>query len=119
MKDLPVYLAIIGFVVMGLGAIVRPVLVTAQFGIVELTLAGRNEVRAVYGGFGVLMAGVLLVALQQAALREGILVAVAAALGGMAAGRLVSALIDRAIDRTPLCYLVLECVMAVTLLAVA
>lgn len=49
----------------------------------------------------------------------GILFAVATALGGMAAGRLVSAAVDRAIDRAPLGFLVLEVIVAVMLLAVA
>jgi hypothetical protein len=52
MRDLPVLLAIAGFAVMGVGAIAKPAFVTAQFGIVEFTRAGRNEVRAVYGGCG-------------------------------------------------------------------
>jgi hypothetical protein len=119
MQDLPVLLAIAGFAVMGIGAIAKPALVMAQFGILELTPAGRNEVRAVYGGFGIFMALALLVALRQPELRDGILFAVAAALGGMAAGRLVSAVVDRAIDRAPLAYLVLEVMVAVMLLAVA
>jgi len=104
---------------MGVGAIIKPAVVTAQFGILELTPAGRNEVRAVYGGFGVFMAIALLVALRQAELRDGILFAVAAALGGMAAGRVVSAAVDRAIDRAPLGYLVIEVIVAVMLLAAA
>ena len=108
---------------MGVGAIIKPAIVRAQFGILELTPAGRNEVRAVYGGFGVFMAIALLVALRQAELRDGILfavaVAVAAALGGMAAGRVVSAAVDRAIDRAPLGYLVIEVIVAVMLLAAA
>jgi hypothetical protein len=37
----------------------------------------------------------------------------------MAAGRLVSAAVDRGIDRAPLGYLVLEVIVAVMLLAVA
>ncbi|MCZ8167104.1 DUF4345 family protein [Silanimonas sp.] len=119
MQDLPVILAIAGFTVMGVGAIAKPAFVTAQFGILELTPAGRNEVRAVYGGFGIFMAIALLVALRQPELRNGILITVAAALGGMAAGRLVSAAVDRAIDRAPLGYLALETVVAVMLLAVA
>ena len=45
---------------MGIGAIAKPTVVTAQFGILELTPASRNEVRAVYGGFGVFMALALL-----------------------------------------------------------
>ena len=104
---------------MGFGAIAKPAFVTAQFGIFELTTAGRNEVRAVYGGFGVFMALALLVALRQPELRDGILFAVGVALGGMAAGRLVSAVIDRAIDRAPLGYLALEVIVAVMLLVVA
>lgn len=104
---------------MGIGAIFNPVLVTRQFGIFELTTAGRNEVRAVYGGFGVFIALALLMALRQPELREGVLFAVAAALGGMATGRLVSAAIDRAIDRAPLGYLVLEVIVALMLVEVA
>ncbi len=76
---------------MGIGAIAKPALVPVQFGILELTPAGRNEVRAVYGGSGLFMALALLVALRQPALRDGILSTVGVALGGMAAGRLVAA----------------------------
>ena len=117
MGDFPLYLAIMGFSAMGLGALVRPTLVTAQFGIPDLSSAGRSEVRAVYGGFGLAMAGVLVVALNQPALRGGVVLAIAAALGGMAAGRLLSALADRRIDRLPLLYLVLEVVVAGLLVA--
>ena len=86
MRDLPIYVAMAAFLLMGMGALARPTLVTAQFGMPDLTAAGRNEVRAVYGGFGIFMALALLVALWQPDLRDGILFAVAAALGGMAAG---------------------------------
>ena len=65
------------------------------------------------------MALALTVALRQPELRAGILFAVAAALGGMAAGRLASAAIDRTIDRAPLGYLLLEIIVAVMLLGVA
>lgn len=116
MQDLPIVLAIIAFAVMGVGAIVRPGLVTSQFGISDLTSAARSEVRAVYGGFGISMALVLGVALFSAGLRDGILFAIAAALGGMATGRVVSAVIDRGIDCVPLVYFLLEVVVAVLLL---
>lgn len=105
--------------VMGIGAIAKPAFVTAQFGILKLTPAGRSEVCAVYGSFGVFMGFALLVALKQKELRDGILFAVAAALGGMAARRLVSAVIDQAIDRAPLGYLGLQDVAAVMLVAIA
>jgi hypothetical protein len=116
MRDLPIYIAISAFLLMGAGALAKPTLVTAQFGMPDLTAAGRNEIRAVYGGFGVAMAGVLLVALQRADLRGGILLTLACALGGMAAGRVCSALFDRGIDRWPLRYLLLEAVLALLLL---
>lgn len=101
MRDLPVYLAIAGLFVMGNGATAKPRIVAAQFGILDLTAAGRNEVRAVYGGFGVQIAVALLVALQLPALRAGILVAVLSALGGMAGGRAVFAVIDLSFVVTP------------------
>jgi Domain of unknown function (DUF4345) len=119
MQDLPILIAIAGFTVMGIGAIAKPAFVTAQFGILELTPAGRNEVRAVSGGFGVFMALALLAALRQPELRNSILFTVGVALGGMAAGRLVSAVIDRAIDRARPGYLALELIVAVMLLAFA
>jgi hypothetical protein len=119
MRDLPVYLAIVGFFAMGIGALVKPRVVTAQFGILDLTPAGRNEVRAVYGGFGLMIAAVLVAALLWPPLRTGVLIAVAASLGGMASGRLVSAAIDRVIDKWPLRYLVLEAVAAALLFAAA
>jgi hypothetical protein len=90
MQNLPLLIAIAAFTVMGIGAIAKPAFVTAQSGILKLTPAGRNEVRAVYGGFGLFMALALLVALQQPELRDGILFTVGVALGGMATGRLVS-----------------------------
>jgi hypothetical protein len=83
----------------------------------QLTAAGRNDVRALYGGFGVMLAAVLLVAVHESSLRAGILVTVASALGGMAAGRLISAAVDRGIDAGPVRYLVLEVVVAIMLLA--
>lgn len=59
MQDLPVYLAIAGFLAMGIDALLKPRLVTAQFDIPETNTARRNEVCAVYGGFGVSFAVVL------------------------------------------------------------
>jgi hypothetical protein len=117
--DVALWIGVVGFAAMGIGAMVRPVAVTAQFGIDELSAAGRNEVRAVYGGFGILMSTVLWVAIHDPALRAGICVAVAAALGGMSAGRAVSAIVDRRIDRWPLFYGAIECVCAASILASA
>lgn len=101
---------------MGLGSILKPVLVTRQFDINALSIAGRNEVRAVYGGFGILMSLSLAIALQEPLLRNGICLTVAAALGGMAFGRLLSALLDRSINKWPLFYLFIEATCTTLLL---
>lgn len=111
-----VWAVMLGFLVMGVGSIIMPVTVTSQFGIHELTMAGKNEVRAVYGGFGILMAVVLYVSTVIPEWQDGILFAVAAALGGLAFGRVISALMDRGIDKWPLFYLCLEVICAVLVL---
>ena len=115
LNDLPMLVAILGFGVMGIGALVSPLRVSRQFDIPTLTAAGRNEVRAVYGGFGLAMAAGLAAALAVPGLRAGVCLAVAAALAGMAGGRLVSAGIDRTLGRLPALYLMLEAVMAAAL----
>lgn len=115
LNDVSIMGAALGFAMMGLGALLRPVLVSKQFDIMSLTAAGRNEVRAVYGGFGLALAGVLMVALADASLRTGICLTIAAALAGMAGGRVISAVLDRTIGRLPAFYLALEAGFAVLL----
>lgn len=112
LHDAPIFLALILALLMGLGSIVAPIRVTRQFDIVTLTPAGRNEVRAVYGGFGLAMAAMFATALLQPDLRSGICLTAAAALAGMGGGRLLSAGIDRQIGRFPLFYLCLEVILA-------
>ena len=87
---------IIFFILMGLVALAAPQRITAIFGMAQLTPEGRNEVRAVYGGFGIAVGAVLIAALYDASLRPGVPIAVAAALFGMAAGRAASALFEAA-----------------------
>jgi hypothetical protein len=82
------------FLGMGLFALVRPVVLIRPFGITLPTPVSRAEVRAVYGGFGLAIAGMLALAAAGHPAREGILITVAAALGGMALGRLISGVID-------------------------
>ena len=96
------------FAIMGIGSIIAPTLTTSQFGIHELDRDGRNEVRAVYGGFGLAMAGVLIAAALIPHLRSGITLAIGMALGGMAIGRILSAAMDRGIGRKPVIYLCVE-----------
>jgi hypothetical protein len=85
----------VGMALMGLAALVKPAVIWAPFGVEPTTPASRSEVRAVYGGFGLAIAGVLVFAAEAGAgIREGILLTVAVSLFGMAAGRVVSALFE-------------------------
>lgn len=105
----------VAFALMGIGALVRPTVVTRQFGIPALTPEGRSEVRAVYGGFGLAVAGMLVIAITTPDLRAGIAITVAVALFGMAVGRVVSAVIDRSLSKVVALYLVIEVVAGVLL----
>lgn len=81
---------------MGLLGLLAPARLVRPFGVEVVTAEGRTEVRAVYGGFGVAIAGLLVVAfLDGDGIRQGAVVAVAVALAGMAAGRLVGRVFDR------------------------
>jgi ABC-type molybdate transport system permease subunit len=109
-------LVIVFFVGMGLLALASPESISRINGTPTLTPAGRNEIRAVYGGFGLAVAAMVVLALCAPALRAGVLLAVAASLGGMAAGRLVAALIERPTTFYPSWfYFGVETAMAVTL----
>ncbi len=112
-------LVIFGFTAMGLVGLLAPDRVLAQFGILKLTTASRNEVRAVYGGFGLAMALALGVALTRSRLVPGVCATLALALAGMVLGRLASALVDRAFDRIPLGYGCIEATGAALLFWVA
>jgi membrane associated rhomboid family serine protease len=72
----------------------------------------------VYGGFGIAVGVVLLVATASPALRPGVYVALAAALGGMAGGRLVAAVVERPRGFYPCWfYCLAEMLMAAVLVA--
>jgi uncharacterized membrane protein YeaQ/YmgE (transglycosylase-associated protein family) len=96
-----IVLAAAFFLGMGIFALARPAALIRPFGITLPIAESRAEVRAVYGGFGLAIAGMLVLALTGHPAREGILMTVAAALGGMAFGRLVSGLVDRPKDFYP------------------
>jgi len=82
--------------VLGVAALIRPAAIWAPFGVAPTTPASRSEVRAVYGGFGLAIAAVLVFAAESATagVRDGVLLTVTASLFGMAAGRVVSALVE-------------------------
>lgn len=98
MADIVVAIIGVFFAGMGIYALAAPAALVRPFG---TTLGGptaRAEIRAVYGGFGLAIAGVLGYALVADDVRAGVLFTVGAALAGMAFGRVVSAVVD---DRTP------------------
>ena len=116
-SSLWVVLIAVFFLGMGLFALAVPASVLSFFGVAVTTVDGRNEVRAVYGGYGVAVAAVLIVALALPDLRGGILVCQGMALLGMAAGRVVSVLLDRSPGFYPVLFGALEVLMAVGLFA--
>lgn len=95
MELLVIALTGVFFAGMGVFALARPAALIRPFGITLPIPESRAEVRAVYGGFGLAIAGVLALAASDAGLRDGILITVAAALGGMAFGRVFSGVVDR------------------------
>jgi len=114
--SIAVDLVIVFFVGMGLLALVSPESISSIHGTPTLTPAGRNEIRAVYGGFGLAVAAMLVLALYAPALRAGVLLAVAASLAGMAGGRVLAALVERPTAFYPSWfYFGLETAMAVIL----
>lgn len=121
MSDALVLIVAAGFAVMALAALARPRDVLGQFGVAVDTVDGRNEVRAVYGGFGLAVAALLAVAaIGDPSTSEGIVVAVAFALAGMAGGRLVSSALEPPRSLYPVwAYFSIEVVAAVLLLVAA
>jgi hypothetical protein len=101
---------------MGCFALARPEHVVALFGTRALSIDGRNEVRAVYGGFGLAMAAILFATLREPPWVAGALLTVSLALFGMAGGRLVSRLIDGGAGRMPWLFFAIELVLASALL---
>lgn len=116
-------IAVVGvfFAGMGLYALAAPAAVILPFGITVREAASRSEVRAVYGGFGLAIAGVLgYAAVAGGDVRKGILIAVGAALAGMAFGRVASAALgDRTAFYPNWFYCLVEIAGATALLSVA
>ncbi|MGW5386166.1 DUF4345 family protein [Nocardia sp. NPDC003963] len=121
MRPVVLIVAVVLFAAMGLYALAVPAKLTQPFGISVTTAAGRSEVRAVYGGFGLAVAGALGWAVAGTGeLRRGVVLAVAVALGGMAAGRAISRLLDSSVPFYPIWfYFWVEVIAAAALFAVA
>jgi Domain of unknown function (DUF4345) len=96
------------YAAIGAAALIEPRRLLRAFGIRADTVDAANEVRAVYGGFPLALAGLLGFAALGGRGAEGIVLAAAASSFGMAAGRIVSALADRKLGRAPALFLALE-----------
>lgn len=109
------------FLAMGGYALAVPAALARPFRIVVDAPESRSEIRAVYGGFGLAIAAVLTAAaFDVGGIRTGAVVTVAAALAGMALGRVVSRLADTATAFYPVWfYFWVEAVTAALLFAIA
>jgi hypothetical protein len=109
------------FLGMGVYALAAPAALVRPFGITLAESASRSEVRAVYGGFGLAIAAVLgYAAVANGELRTGILITVAAALAGMAVGRVAAAILgDRTAFYPNWFYCLVEALAAAVLFAIS
>lgn len=113
--DIRVIVVAVAFALMGIGAFVRPRTFVGPFGLNAETPDARNEVQAVYGGFGLAVAATLLATLSYPHVQDGVILAVSASLAGMAGGRVVGALRERP-GRWPVIFFFVEAVGAAFLL---
>ncbi|CAE7207002.1 unnamed protein product [Symbiodinium natans] len=115
-RALCLYMVAAFFAGMGLVGIVEPAMVLYFFGMDALPPDLRNEVRGVYGGFGLAIAAVLVftqrVERRRPAYVLGIRTAIAVSLSGMAAGRLVSWAIEPTTGPWPLVFFAVEVALA-------
>lgn len=105
------------FAGMGLSALIDPQGTLRFFSPPVFEADMRNEVRAVYGGYGLAVAALLLATFRWPAIATGARIAIAVSLLGMAGGRVVSLLIEPASSNWPLAFIAVEVVLAAILLA--
>jgi hypothetical protein len=101
---------------LGIMAFARTKHLLRGFGIETSVADSWNEVRAVYGGFPLAMAAILIVSLFAPVLTDGIAVCVGSAMLGMCLGRLVSGILDRTLGRMPQIFAAIEFVVAMILI---
>ena len=95
MTSLAIWVVAVFFFTMGMVALFDPERFAEPLGLSPEPLIGTNEIRAVYGGYGVVVCALILYSANRPELRPGVFTAVSFSLLGMAAGRLVSAVIER------------------------
>ncbi|WP_030433373.1 DUF4345 domain-containing protein [Allokutzneria albata] len=121
MDTLVISVVAVFFLAMGGYALVAPAALARPFRIRIDTPESRSEIRAVYGGFGLAIAGVLAAAAADVGgIRTGVVITVGVALAGMALCRLVSRAVDPGTAFYPIWfYFCVEVVAAALLFAVA
>lgn len=109
------------FAGMGILAISLPHKISALVGFpsTDLSFDARNEIRAVYGGFGIAVATVLGICLRDETLTKGVTLAIGASLAGMAGGRVIATILDKTIGKIPLLFFTVESSLAVMLFVAA
>ncbi|MBA0047542.1 DUF4345 domain-containing protein [Mycobacterium sp. NPDC050853] len=116
MRDVALILVGVFMLGMGVYALAMPAALVRPFGIAIESAVSRSEIRAVYGGFGLAMAGLLFwTATGDDQLRNGAALTVGVALGGMAAGRLLSRILDEGTSFYPIWFYFLVEVAAAAL----
>ena len=112
---LGLFINILFFFFMGLAAIIKPRSVVTFVSFYPETVDARNEVRGVYGGFGIVLAGLLIASDYLPEYKPGILITVAGALFGMAGGRILSSFLERP-GAWPLFFICMESALATLLI---
>ncbi len=107
----------ISFFYMGFGALIDPDNTLSYFSAGPLGPDMRNEVRAVYGGFGIAICLLLLATLKMTSIKTGARVAVLVSVGGMAGGRALSMIVETPAGDFPLLILIVETVLVAMLAA--
>lgn len=105
-------LVAIFFLIMGITALIDPQGTLRVFEPQIFNSDMRNEIRAVYGGFGIAVGGTLLATLKYASIAGGARAAIAIALIGMATGRTISFVLEPALSSFPALFLGAELLMA-------
>lgn len=120
MRELVLALAAVFFAGMGLYALAAPAALAGPFALTVTLPQARSEIRAVYGGFGLAVAGMLCwSAFGDDGLRNGAALTVGVALAGMAAGHVISRLVDTPTAFYPIWfYCLVEAVGAAVILGV-
>jgi len=105
----------VAFALMGIAAFARPRTLVGFLGLNAESPDARNEIQAVYGGFGLAIAATLAATLWYPQYQDGVIVTVAASMAGMAGGRVVAALRERP-GRWPVIFFFIETIGAAFLL---